>query len=80
MLAFDFNWFPPAMTPAESAPDAAPSTSPIPAVSSNGAAPGTGVLWAVFHRSSPDPLQLHAYDANNVADNLFSGTIAEAAS
>lgn len=74
MLAFDFNWFPPAMTPAESAPDAAPSTSPIPAVSSNGAAPGTGVLWAVFHRSSPDPLQLHAYDANNVADNLFSGT------
>jgi len=73
MLALDFKWFPPAMTAAESTPDSAPTTSPIPAVSSNGSVPGTGILWAAFHPQSPDPIRLHAYDANNLSDNLLSG-------
>ena len=76
MTAYNFQWGQvPPMTFAENAPDNAPSTSPIPAVSSNGGAPGTGVLWAVFN---PDPLSasqvltLHAYEAENLRDNLFS--------
>jgi hypothetical protein len=73
--AYNFQWFPPTMTNAEETPDEAPATSPIPTVSSKGSMPGTGVLWAVFHpaSSSSEPLRLHAYDANNIADNLFSG-------
>jgi hypothetical protein len=82
MLAFDFKWFPPVVTSAESAPDNAPSTSPIPTVSSNGSTPGTGILWAIFHPQPPpqppEPLRLHGYDANNITDNLFSGVAQKA--
>ena len=54
-------------------PDRAPVTSPIPTISSRGSAPGTAILWAVFHpASASDPLQLHAYDADDVRANLFS--------
>src|SRR5258706_12010103 len=66
------------MTAAESTPDSAPSTSPIPAVSSNGSVPGTGIVWAAFHPQSTEPLRLHAYDANSLSDNLFSGVAQKA--
>ena len=76
ITAFSFQANPPQLTNPQTAPDPAPTTSPIPTVSSNGGAPGTGIVWAVFHPPGVGnyTLTLHAYDANNVADNLFSGS------
>ena len=42
-----------------------------PVVSSNGQAPGTGVVWLVNRTT---PLTLEAYDATDVSHLLFSGT------
>lgn len=42
----------------------------IPAISSNGGAAGTGVVWAIRRT---DPLTLFAYNATDVADKLFQG-------
>jgi hypothetical protein len=81
MAAFNFGalWSP--LTAAETTADSAPETSPVPAVSSNGVSSGTGVLWAIFPSpvlvtpdpSAPEPLSLHAYDANNLQTNLLAG-------
>jgi hypothetical protein len=75
ITSYDFQAAPtPQLTNQSLAPDAAPVTAPIPAVSSSRSSPGTGVVWAVFHPSGAGTLRLtlHAYDADNVADNLFS--------
>src|SRR5262245_14159748 len=76
ITAFSFQSNPPLITNPQVAPDSAPVTSPIPTVSSNGASPGTGVVWAVFHPAGSGTLKLtlHAYDADNIADNLFSSS------
>lgn len=62
--------------PAMETLDAVPSTSPIPAVSSNGSAVGTGVMWAVIHPAQPVggmyQLRLHAYAAEDLSDRRFA--------
>jgi hypothetical protein len=75
MAAFNFASSPPHLIhpPEVTMVDSAPSTSPVPAISSNGSSAGTGILWAVFHPAAvSDPLTLHAYDANDIHDNLFN--------
>lgn len=79
MTVFDFAATPvPRLSNPRITTDSATYTAPIPVVSSNGQAPGTGILWAVFPSPPPpgppwsSPLTLHAYDANNIADSLFS--------
>jgi hypothetical protein len=80
ITAFKFQPNPPPNQPLitnpQIAPDSAPATSPIPTVSSKGNSPGTGVVWAVFHPAGTGVLRLtlHAYDADNIADNLFGGS------
>ena len=76
MTVFDFAATPALLSNPRMATDSAPYTSPIPVVSSNGQAPGTGILWAVFpsNPSASEMLTLHAYDANNITDNLFSSS------
>ena len=73
MAAFDFQPSPPHLvTPPELTLDSAPVTSPIATISSRGKTPGSGILWSVFHPASvSQPLTLHAYDANDLQDNLF---------
>jgi hypothetical protein len=75
LAAYDLQGFPSTLTFSEAASDAAPLTSPIVTVSSNGAAPGAGVLWSIFFPGSSatgQALRLYAYDAENLQDNLFS--------
>jgi hypothetical protein len=75
MAAYDFQVTPPLLTSPDLTPDAAPTTSPIPTISSNGSAPGSGILWAVFHPAptpAPQTLTLHAYDANDLQNNLIA--------
>jgi len=74
ITAFKFQSNPPQLVNPQIALDQAPTTSPIPTVSSNGSSPGTGIVWAVFHPGSSDILTLHAYDAENMSDNLFGGS------
>jgi hypothetical protein len=42
-----------------------PSTSPIPVVSSNHGAAGTGVVWVVIHPGPNNQMMLQAFDAEN---------------
>jgi hypothetical protein len=73
MAAYDFQPSPPQIVKPETTPDHAPATSPIPAVSSHGSAHGSAILWAVFHpATATEDLTLHAYDANDLQDNLFA--------
>lgn len=51
-------------------PDQFPAGGATPVVSSNGATPGTAVVWAIRRG---DPLTLRAYDATNLQRALFSG-------
>ena len=73
MAAFSFQPNPPLIvSPPEVTSDNAPLTSPIATVSSRGNTPGSGILWSVFHPALvSQPLTLHAYDANDLQDNLF---------
>ena len=75
LAAFTFVSNPPHLVdpPEVTLMDPAPATSPIPTISSNGNAAGTGILWAVFHPAlATQPLTLHAYDANDLHDNLLN--------
>jgi hypothetical protein len=72
MAAYEFQANPPQIVNPESAPDSAPVTSPIPTISSHGNAHGSAILWAVFHPPAGQDLTLHAYDANDLQDNLFA--------
>lgn len=74
LAAYEFQANPPRIVNPETAPDRAPTTSPIPAVSSHGNAHGSAILWAVFHppATASQDLTLHAYDANDLQDNLFA--------
>jgi hypothetical protein len=73
LTAFTFQPSPPLITNPQIAPDAAPTTSPIPTVSSRGSAAGSAVVWAVFHPpGGSQALTLHAYDADDITDNLFA--------
>lgn len=75
MAAYSFASNPPHLVdpPEVTVMDPAPTTSPIPTISSNGGMAGTGILWAVFHpKLASDPLTLHAYDADDLHDNLFN--------
>jgi hypothetical protein len=74
LAAFAFASNPPHLVdpPEVTLLDPAPTTSPVPTVSSNRQVAGTGILWAVFHPAvATQPLTLHAYDANDLHDNLF---------
>lgn len=78
ITAFDFQPNPPQILNPQLAPDHAPVTAPIPTVSSKGSSPGTAIVWGVFQADISLPagsqiLTLHAYDADDVTDNLFSG-------
>jgi len=73
MFAYEFQANPPQIVnPPDSTPDRAPITSPIPTVSSHGNAYGSPILWAVFHPPTGQDLTLHAYDAEDLQDNLFT--------
>jgi hypothetical protein len=74
MTAYAFQPNPPLLTMSDIALDPAPTTSPIPTISSQGSSYGSGVLWAVFQPASepaPQVLTLHAYDADDLQDNLL---------
>jgi hypothetical protein len=85
MTAYRFQPSAPFMATPQMTPDCANTTSPIPTISSNGSAAGTAILWAAFHPTLAahcpaalpygavsSGLTLHAYDAENINDNLFS--------
>ena len=72
MAAYEFQSNPPRAVNPEITLDTAPVTSPIPTISSRGNAHGSAILWAVFHPQTGQDLTLHAYDANDLQDNLFS--------
>jgi hypothetical protein len=72
MAAYEFLANPPQIVNPETTPDSAPVTSPIPTISSHGNAHGSAILWAVFHPATGQDLTLHAYDANDLQDNLFA--------
>ena len=75
MAAYNLGSTWPPLTAAETTPDPAPQTAPIPAVSSNGVLPGTGVVWGIFPTDvfvAPETLSLHAYDASNLQTNLLA--------
>jgi hypothetical protein len=70
--AFTLQWVPPLVTNNGGiTPDRAPAAL-IPTVSSNRSNPRTGILWAAFADPDTQELMLHAYDADNLDDNLFS--------
>lgn len=73
MYAYEFQTTPPQIINPETTTDKAPTTSPIPAISSRGNAHGSAILWAVFHpATAAQDLTLHAYDADDLQDNLFA--------
>ena len=49
----------------------------IPVVSSNGELPGTAVVWAINRppQTAPETVVLRAYDATNLASELYSGPV-----
>jgi hypothetical protein len=71
MIAYNFRSNRLQSSSPDTTPDSAPATSPIPTVSSLGSAARTGILWAVFHPAGAQDLTLHAYDAEDLQDNLF---------
>lgn len=51
----------------------------VPVVSSNGATPGTGIVWALVRPNNTDlttvPVMLNAYDATNAYHELYSAPV-----
>jgi hypothetical protein len=60
-------------------PDTFANFGTIPAVSSHGSSHGTGIVWAVYNpntnsgAATGNPLNLRAYDAENLNNKLFDG-------
>ncbi|MGB6544882.1 MAG: hypothetical protein WBE97_04590 [Candidatus Acidiferrales bacterium] len=69
-----------APTPASQSPDVFSDQAPSPAISSN--AGNTGIVWALdsagYSSNPPTPAVLHAYDAKNLASELYNSSQAGA--
>jgi hypothetical protein len=67
-------------TPASQSPSVFSDQAPSPAISSNGAT--GGIVWALdsagYDATPPDPAVLHAYDATNLATELYNSNQAGA--
>ncbi len=79
MAAYNLGSTWPPLSAAETTPDSALESAPIPAVSSNGVSSGTGVVWGIVpsqlgppNKGMPQTLSLHAYDASNLQTNLLA--------